>query len=229
MGITRNLRYDIQTRDCLKKILKPGSNCIDVGAHEGEILDLMLQYAPEGKHHAFEPIPSFYHRLKQKYGSKVVILNCALADEQGNATFQFVKNAPAYSGLKKRTYAVDPEIEEIHVEVNLLDQIIPETHSVDLIKIDVEGAELGVLKGARKLIERNRPYLIFECGLGASEHYGTEPEMVYDFMHSCGLGIFLLDDFLKEKEALSREKFSEIFCNNAEYYFLAGPIQKKNK
>src|SRR5690554_7788214 len=57
LDLTKNLEYDRLTRAILKKFLKNNHNCIDVGCHKGEILDLMLTYSPQGKHYAFEPIP----------------------------------------------------------------------------------------------------------------------------------------------------------------------------
>jgi len=221
MGITRNLQYDIQTRDCLKKILRSSSNCIDVGAHEGEILDLILRFAPEGRHYAFEPIPVLYKQLKEKYAEKVEVFPYALSAENGKATFQYVKNAPAYSGLRRRSYKVNPDIEEIPVEIKRLDDLIPADRKIDLIKIDVEGAEYGVLKGGEQLIKKHRPYIIFEFGLGASEHYDTTPEMVFDFMSACGLSIYRLRDFLQQSKPLSKTVFEEVYRNREDYYFVA--------
>ena len=222
MGITRNLQYDIQTRACLKKILRPESNCIDVGAHEGEILDLILNFAPKGRHCAFEPIPVLYKQLKKKYTQKVEIFPFALSAENGKATFQYVKNAPAYSGLRRRSYKVNPDIEEIDVDIKKLDDLIPSDRKIDLMKIDVEGAEYGVLKGAERLIKKHKPYIIFEFGLGASEHYGTTPDMVYEFMSGCGLSIYRLSDFLQHAPAMSKKAFEEVYLSNGDYYFVAG-------
>jgi FkbM family methyltransferase len=222
IGITRNLQYDIQTRDCLKKILRPDSCCIDVGAHEGEILDLILKFAPQGKHFAFEPIPVLFKQLKEKYAEKVEVLPYALSAENGKATFQYVRNAPAYSGLKRRSYKVKPDIEEIPVDIKRLDDLIQADRKIDLIKIDVEGAEYGVLKGGEQLIKKHKPYIIFEFGLGASEHYNTTPDMIFDFMSTCGLSIYRLHDFLASKTSLSKTAFEEVYRKREDYYFVAG-------
>lgn len=147
----------------------------------------------------------------------------ALSEQEGKATFHWVKNAPAYSGLKKRTYDIpNPEIEKIDVELRRLDDTISEDHKIDLIKIDVEGAELQVLKGGVNTIRRNRPVVIFEFGLGASDHYGVEPDDMYQLLHTdCKLNIYTLDRFLKKKAPLSLEEFAELYATNKEYYFVA--------
>lgn len=223
LDITKNLEYDRLTKLILKKHIKPNSCCIDIGCHKGEILDILLQYAPKGKHYAFEPLPAFHSKLKEKYAHRVSLFDCALAYEEGESTFQYVKNAPAYSGIKKRRYDIEnPEIEEIHVKLKPLDKVItPDTH-IDFIKIDVEGAEFGVLKGGKELLKKNKPLVIFECGIGGSDYYGTKPESVYQFLtEEIGLRIFTLKAFIKKKENLSQETFCKDFYSGDEYYFVA--------
>lgn len=87
---------------------------------------IILKYAPLGNHIAFEPIPGLYKQLRQKYSQKnVELYNVALSDENAVAIFHVVKNAPAYSGLKQRKYAVaHPEIEQIEVDVRRMDEMI---------------------------------------------------------------------------------------------------------
>ena len=198
-------------------------NCIDVGCHKGEILDSILSLAPDGKHFAFEPLPNFYQSLIKKYKGKATIFSYALSDHTGNSTFQFVKNAPAYSGIKKRKYETEiTDIEEIQVELKTLDDVIPNELPIHFIKIDVEGGEMGVLKGAQKLLLQNKPYIIFECGLGASEFYGTKPEDVFNFITSeIGLKISRLKSFVANNSSLTFSEFIDCYNHKKEYYFIA--------
>jgi hypothetical protein len=64
IDLTKNLEYDRLTRKIIASHLRPDSNCIDVGCHKGEILDLMLKYAPNGTLYAFEPLPHLYSALR---------------------------------------------------------------------------------------------------------------------------------------------------------------------
>jgi FkbM family methyltransferase len=222
LDLTSNLKYDRLTKEVIAKALDKNSNAIDVGCHKGEILDLILKYAPSGKHFAFEPIPDFYEALKVKYEGRSEIFPYALSDEAGKTTFNYVRNAPAYSGIKKRAYAVEvPDVEELNVQVETLDHIIPSGVKIDFIKIDVEGGEFGVLKGAKKLLMQSRPLLIFECGLGASEFYGTKPDDLVDYMNELNYGIFSLKNWLDKKNSYSKSEFIDCFNNNKEYYFVA--------
>lgn len=222
IDLTQNIKYDRLTKRILKNYLSDNSTCVDVGAHKGEILDLFIKYAPNGKHFAFEPIPMLFNLLKKKYTNQS-IYPYAISDVSGDTTFQFVKNAPAYSGIKKRKYATEnPEIEEINVQTIPLDDLIPKNQKIDLIKIDVEGGEFQVLKGAKNVIVKNKPKIIFECGKGASEYYGTTPEELYSFIdNELKMSVSTLENFLKNKNALSQKQFCYNFENNKEYYFIA--------
>jgi len=223
LDLTKNLKYDRLTTLIMRKELKIDSNCIDVGCHKGEILDLMFKFSPKGSHYAFEPIPYLYNDLATRFKNRAEIYSCALSDTKGNTTFHLVKNAPAYSGIKKRRYDIsNPEIEEINVELRTLDSIIPKGNKIDLIKIDVEGGEFGVLKGAKELIKRDKPIIIFECGMGASDFYGTDPKDLFDYINKeFGMSIFTLSDFSADRKSMTIDDFAEYFENNKEYYFVA--------
>ena len=177
IDLTKNLEYDRLTKAIMQRIIKTDSNCIDVGCHKGEILDIILKLSPNGKHFGFEPIPYLFANLTSKYKNKATIFPYALADKNGTSTFQLVKNAPAYSGINKRRYDIEnPEIEEINVELKTLDEVISPDLKIDLIKIDVEGAEFGVLKGAKQLLLKSKPAIIFECGIGGTDF--MEPNLM---------------------------------------------------
>jgi len=223
LDITKNLEYDRLTKMIMKRIIKNEDNCIDIGCHKGEILDLMLRYAPKGKHFAFEPIPYLYENLKEKYKAKTTVYPYALSNKEGESSFQLIKNAPAYSGILARKYELkNPDIEEIQVSLKKLDKVIPENTKINFIKIDVEGGEFDVLKGAERILKENKPTVIFEFGLGAGDYYGVKPEDIYLFLtETIGLKISRLKDFIKNKTALDLEAFQEDFNTNAEYYFIA--------
>ena len=205
--ITKNMQYDRETSRILKSILKPDSNTIDIGCHEGEIMDQILRLSPQGKHSAFEPIPIYYKKIKKKFKTRVSIFPYALSSKNGETSFHFVKNAPAYSGIKKRKYAIaNPDIHKIKVDMHKLDDILDSEQKIDFIKIDVEGAEFDVLKGSENTLIRNKPFVIFEFGIGGSDYYGSDPGELYEFLvNKIGLKISLLRDFLKNELALQKE------------------------
>ncbi|HVI43696.1 MAG TPA: FkbM family methyltransferase [Chitinophaga sp.] len=216
--------YDIQTEQIIKQVCHNKSNCVDAGCNRGDILDILLKYAPDGQHYAFEPIPDLYQHLLRRFDSRrnCKIYDIALSDKEGTSSFNYVITNPAYSGLIKRRY--DREGEEdtlIQVNTNLLDNVLPEDYQVDLIKIDVEGGELPLLHGAVNTLKKNKPVIVFEHGLGSSELYGTRPEELHAFLADCGLNTFTLTNWLNNQSPLTVEQLVALFNSNDEYYFVA--------
>ena len=220
---TKNHKYDLETKKIIARTRK-NFNSIDVGCHKGEILDLFLKHSPDGVHYGIEALPDFYKKLEEKYkdNRNCKILNIAASDEAKTIEFNHVVTNPAYSGMLKRDYDNDNEKDEkIQVLAERLDDKIPADVRIDIIKIDVEGAELQVLKGAKKIIQRHKPIVIFEHGLGASDHYGTTPEMIMAFFTDADMKISNLDSFLKEGKTLSEEAFKDQYYKKLNYYFVA--------
>lgn len=216
-----NYRYDAETIEIIKK-LGTSANCIDVGAHKGDILTDILRYCPQGKHFAFEPLPHLFQELKKNYSGKCNVYPYALSDENGTTQFNYVITNPAYSGILKRKY--DRPVEEdtlITVEKRKLDDVIPAAIPIHFIKIDVEGAEFGVVKGASRILSHYKPMIIYEQGKGGSDIYGTEPAVFFDYMSSFGYKISLMDYYLRGALPFSKEEYCFQFEKGYNFYFIA--------
>lgn len=223
IDLTKNMEYDRYTKLIMKKVLKRDSNCIDIGCHKGEILKIMIDNSPKGTHFGFEPIPYLYKNLEQEFKGKAKIYPYALSNKSGESTFQHVINAPAYSGIIKRKYDIEnPEIEEINVKIKTLDDIFDKEIKIDLIKIDVEGGEFDVIKGGEELLLQDKPTIIFESGLGASEFYGTKSNDIFNYIVvDIGLNIYTLKGFVNNSPPLSSNEFNHLYETGKEYYFIA--------
>lgn len=220
-------KYDFQTFEVFKRVLTATSNCVDVGAHKGFILEKILTNTKQGKTWAFEPIPALNAKLKAKFGNKADILNIALSDKIGIAEFAYYVDRPAISGFKQRDgHEQDGAVQYLKVPMNTLDNLIPEFKRIDLLKIDVEGAELSVLKGAERIIRSNKPYILFEFGLGAADFYETTPQQIFDYLTDCGLVLSTLDYFLKNRQPFSREEFVGQYAKSYNYFFIAYDLAK---
>lgn len=126
--------------------------------------------------HAFEPDALIASTLQKVVPANVTVHSIALSDHAGAGSFR----VPIYRGRVVRTRAslepdVNPGCEEIVSEVRLspLDEL--NLRGIDVLKIDVEGHEHGVLKGALKTLARQRPTLIIEIedwhNAGKSEEF----------------------------------------------------------
>lgn len=209
--------------EVMGRVLRPDSNCVDVGCATGKLLAYMVKLAPAGRHFAFEPLPANAATLRRDFPG-VSVHEVALSDAAGETTFQHVVSNPGYSGLRQRTYPSDHEkIETIRVALDTLDNVLPPDLTVHLLKVDVEGAELQVFRGALRTLRTHRPVVLFEHGRGGADHYGTTPEMVYDLLvGECGLRISLLEDWLEGKPSLDRAGFVAQF-QGLHWNFVAHP------
>jgi FkbM family methyltransferase len=196
--------------------LSAKDNCIDIGCHRGAFLHETLRCAPEGDHIAYEPIPELYALLQRKF-PMVDVRDVALSNSPGQREFIHVRNLPGYSGFRERHYPEAPDIEPIRVRVERLDDSLPDGYVPKLVKIDVEGAELEVLEGARETIKRHRPLVIFEHGRGAADRYGTKPEQLFDLLTECGLRIFDIEG----RGPLSRDEFVGSYEAGAVWNYVA--------
>ena len=182
-------------RVLLASTLASDGQAIDVGAHSGAVLSEIMRVAPRGRHIAYEPLPALAVHLRNVFPD-VEVREAALSDENGTTSFVHVEAAPEYSGLRERAYPgyEDSPRRTLTVRTERLDDALPDGFAPSLIKIDVEGAELLVLRGAVQTLREHRPVVIFEHGIGASERYGTGPQDVYDLLvPGLGMRIFDLD------------------------------------
>lgn len=214
-------KYDYETIEVIKKALTKKSNWIDVGAHKGHILRELLYVAPDGKSFAFEPIPFLYNGLQSKYGKKVNIFDIALSDQKGEKTFTLFTDRPAFSGFHKRTTAEEYATETLVVKVDRLDNIIDPSIAIELIKVDVEGAEMEALRGAEKILKSYKPIILFEFGLGGTDVYGTTPEMMFDYLTDCGLVLSTQENFLSHRAHFNKMEFVGQYMKQYNYFFIA--------
>jgi FkbM family methyltransferase len=188
------------TRRILTKFLSPGMTFVDVGAHIG-ILTLAGARAvgPTGKVLAIEPGPAAFEALRRTIevsglAGRIKALRQAAGAHQERRTF-YVRNVLGHSSLTPSDSHSEASSDEIEVELSPLDDLLPVGERVDLVKIDVEGAELAVLAGMQRIIAEN-PYLVVIAEFGPSHlrATNTDPEYWFSSFRNQGFEPLVIDE-----------------------------------
>lgn len=216
--------YDLQTFAVMERVLQSDSVCIDIGCHKGFILDSAIRRCGDGTFYAFEPLPNLAKLLRRKYSahSRVRVYEYALSERTGEAVFFIDDEAPGRSGLYGPARNGRGREHTCVVKTARLDDLLPGIRP-RFIKIDVEGAELDVLRGAYNVVATNKPFIVFEHGL--SETRDVKPEPVYDFFAECDMKVALMSSFLTDGPALGKDRFCNEFYQHTNYNFIAYPAR----
>lgn len=161
--------YPLVNKDKIK-------NIIDGGAYNGDTIRLFLEQFPYfEKIHAFEPSSKTFKELEQinlgeNIREKVILYNKGLWSKSTYLKFDI--DSPSAT-----TNKID-DTGSITIEVTSIDKIIQQ-ENIDYIKLDIEGAELEALKGAKNTIIKNRPVLAI-CIYHLTEHFWEIIEYLYN-------------------------------------------------
>ena len=157
--------YESELQEILISIVKPGSVFYDVGSNIGFMALLTAKLVgPEGFVVAFEPGPKTARQLASQVAANkfrnVLVEECAVSDKVGTSRFQTNTYSVMASLADDKSGVTDSAMQV--VRTTMLDHFII-THKVpQVLKIDVEGAELAVIAGAQKLLTEHRPILVVE-------------------------------------------------------------------
>jgi FkbM family methyltransferase len=209
----RDLRDNERIRSLIRLTLAADASAIDIGANVGDVLREIVDTAPHGRHVAYEPLPDLAADLAARFKS-VEVHTAAVSDAQGTAEFHRHKEKHPLSSLSTRGLPPDA-LESITVQIETLDSLPTDFHPA-LIKIDVEGAEAGVFRGARRLLRDNRPVIIFEHGEAAAA-FGTTSGEIHDLLSELGYRLFDID----ANGPFTRAQFQEVVGKGRVWTFVA--------
>ncbi len=148
---------------------------LDVGANVGDVAVAALESYPDAQVICFEPVCTTFEALTKRlmpFAARVQLHNCALSDAAGDGEINLTSHHGANSILPQARLHQDcnPHVRELSKEkIRLLrlDDIAAEfpARKIDIMKVDVEGYELNVLKGGEKFIANNVDVIIIEISL----------------------------------------------------------------
>ncbi len=188
----------------LKKIIKHGYVCIDVGANQGEYTLWLAKLTGEkGKVISFEPLSKMFQQLNdnillnKELATRIIPLKKGLSDTiskipiyavNSNDKFSDNEGMPSIFPTNNRNAFIE------NIDISTLDEELKMLNisKVDFIKIDVEGAELNVLKGALNTIKFNRPKLLIEFNEPMFNAAGYSSVDITDFLKPFGYKFYLV-------------------------------------
>jgi FkbM family methyltransferase len=191
----------------ITKICRPNRSFVDVGAHIGSIVSEVAHNDPTIRIIAIEAIPEKAEKLRRKF-PQVETHNCAVGEYAGEASFFVHLKQSGFSSLGRQSNVRADAIREIKVRVERLDDLVA-SHEVDAIKIDVEGAELGVLRGSVATLTRCRPIIMFESGPQAEDGLGYTKEAMHQFFVANNFSVILPNRVGHNDEGLTLPGFVE--------------------
>ena len=167
-------------------LIRPGDTVVDVGAFIGDhTLAYSKQVGSEGVVYAFEPNPIAFKCLHHNMRTcgNVIMRNLGLGHSPGMAPLCCADGNSASAYIGEAGKIAD-------VEMTALEIAVPWT--VNLIKIDVEGYELNVLRGAGNLIKKCKPILVIEINPEALARQSTTPEDILEWLKNHNYASYVL-------------------------------------
>jgi FkbM family methyltransferase len=175
--LTRELYFiGFARRDCrvLRRLVKPGDVVLDIGANIGYFTLLFANWLQgNGEVHAFEPFPTTMQRLNRNLDLNPRLRN--VVHLHGTAVSDFVGSMAMTEPDKGNSGCNYLSVSgEGKIGVTTLDSLASEMRfsRIDLMKIDVEGCEVALLKGAKSTLDRYRPVLMIEINPGTLKRFG---------------------------------------------------------
>lgn len=217
MGFTFFFRRPFEENEWrfIRGFLKSGMVFFDIGANQGFYALLAAKMVGDsGRVFAFEPVPSQMEKLKRNIKinrlKNVATEQLAVGSESGFSDMRVCLDGDeAMSSLREPYKDASLKRKAIRVPLFSVDDYVQKINikSIDFIKIDVEGGELDVLKGAVGAIEKIRPIFMCEIQDIRTRQWGYEASEACDFLEKYGYLWFVPDKSGFLEPVKSREEY----------------------
>lgn len=192
--------YDPWLLHVIRRVVRPGDVCLDVGAHKGYVaMHLARRVGPDGRVFAFEPDPRARGRLEEHSRTngltQMSVVPHALGESRSSMTFA-LSHQLGWSSLFPNTQAAATVAERITIDVRSVDQMIRDgeleigTERLSFVKIDAEGAEPLVLAGMKDLLARSRPVIWLEINRTSLAAAGRRATDVSSLLTELGFRLY---------------------------------------
>lgn len=219
---------DLGELNVIHRFIRSGDIVFDVGAYVGQWTDEVCKQCQGDRLqiHSFEPHPQTYQKLvgnltQAMAVGQVIPNNFALSNSEEIQTLYDYQNTPFLNTIYRRNSENEKSFElgtpqQFPIVFTTLDTYCQrwQIKRINFIKIDVEGSELNVLKGATKMLQTGKiDYLQFEYGQ-TFQDAGISLQVVFDFLKKFRYSLFkILPDKLDYKQEFSPEDEDWQWCN----------------
>lgn len=185
--------YEPQELAVLSHLAGGAEVIFDVGANVGwYAIQLAHAARDRSRFYCFEPVPRTRATLLRNVGlnklaDRITVFDFGLSDSNGTAEF-FLPEAAGSVAASARNLHPDDQVVKLSVQLQTLDDVVAreQIERVDLIKCDVEGAELSVLRGAARTIERDKPIIFLEMLRKWARQFGYHPNDIITLLATGG-------------------------------------------
>jgi len=186
----------------IARLCPGGGVFVDVGAHVGSVFSTVHHHDKSIRILAVEADPDKVVSLRQRF-SYCELHECAVGESPGETTFYM---NPAKTGYNSLAVSDATGLVERQVQVRRLDDLFDGVR-VDVMKMDIEGAELGALRGAAALIARAAPVIMFESAGLAVNSLGYSAAALWEWLAGAGYQICTPDRLAHDAPPLSQDAF----------------------
>ena len=181
--------YETELTEKVTMLVRPGDVCLDVGANFGWYTTLFRKCCGDsGAVHAFEPVPPIYDELVDNFQlmetpANVFLNNLALGDAAGEIevnVFAGLSTGHASMSNRGRSDGTAYKCEIVTLDSYLSDARVGD---VNVVKVDIEGAEILFLRGAETLFaQKTPPIILMEMALEQTGNFGYKPDGLIRFI-----------------------------------------------
>lgn len=220
--------YEKYESELFRSKIKPGMTIIDIGANLGYYTAIASRLAGErGLVLAFEPEPNFFKLLSRNINrnnlKNVACFELAIAEKNGLTNLYLSSENKGHNSIIN-----SEELKTaVQVKTTTLDDFLASQKiaKVDIIKMDIEGAEILALEGMRDTLAKHKPLLFLEFSPHSIIKINRNPLDFLLTLQKIGYSIFEINksrqrldsaiNFQKFIESIPKEKYTDIYCEKA--------------
>lgn len=221
-----NGTYEPEIQWLIRKFVRPGYTCLDLGANVGYFTALMADLVvDEGNVYAYEPFPAAFHMLnitvqESRLEKRVSLRQKACTDADTTASLFFPRESNNFGGsfVADSSEAVPRGLESVEISAVRLDTDLEGAAKIDFIKMDVEGAEVKALTGLKNRLASDRPIIITEVNPIGLSRQNSSPEQLLNLLQDMNYSNYLVSPIpgqlhnISSPEIFTAHSYQNIIC-----------------